>query len=661
MSSSIFYKFKNSKEPERIVFDGTGISVFELKREIITASGLGDGTDFDLHLYPEDQPTTEYDDDTTIISRSSTVIAVRRPAARGHGRAARYVSGRAPVRAIKKADSTKPVATPTAAGAAQSEADAEAAFLAESAQAWDQQKEALSHAKPVFHKKKPVNVPAHEPPPAYVCYRCNKKGHWIQACPTNDDPDFKPAPRAKRTTGIPRSFLKTVEKPADGDLEDTRGIMLNAEGEYVQVLTDTRAWEKFQEKTNVTKAQAANADAANKEMRERGLECPIDKRMFVDPVKTPCCGKTYCHDCIENALADGDLVCPNCSKDGVLIDDLIADDEMGGKIRAFEAEKAKDKVEKEQQAKEEAKAAAKPSSPSDNEQNNSVPVPTDEKAKASEINRSGSKSPQQNNVSLLASDVKSPLTVAAKPGSTSTPPPGTGGNASDTDASTTSKKRKEAPSDIKPPTAPKAMRMQKEQEARQTQDQSSAVEKNFFESMEALKNMPKNMPMPNTLPMSMGMPMNSMIGNMIPPSMNGMNPTNNMNGMNGFSNMSNWNGYNQGYPNNNWGNNMGYGNMNGGYNNIGGGYGNMGYGSMNGMNSIGGNMGYGGGWNQSQGYGNMGGYQNNMNSTGTFPNQQRTVFSEQPNDKDAYERKPLNPHRSQNKHRKQRAPDFHYV
>lgn len=179
MSSSVFYKFKNSREPERIVFDGTGISVFELKREIITASGLGDGSDFDLHLYPEDQPTTEYDDDTTIISRSSTVIASRRPAARGHGRAARYVSGRAPVRAIKKAEPVKATITPVNPSGTMTEQDAEAAFLAESAQVWDQQKESLSHAKPVFNKKKPVNVPAHDPPPGYVCYRCQKKGHWM--------------------------------------------------------------------------------------------------------------------------------------------------------------------------------------------------------------------------------------------------------------------------------------------------------------------------------------------------------------------------------------------------------------------------------------------------------------------------------------------------
>lgn len=35
-------------------FDGTGISVFELKRDIIIKSGLGDGTEFDLVIFNED-------------------------------------------------------------------------------------------------------------------------------------------------------------------------------------------------------------------------------------------------------------------------------------------------------------------------------------------------------------------------------------------------------------------------------------------------------------------------------------------------------------------------------------------------------------------------------------------------------------------------------
>lgn len=54
MSSSVFFKFKSQKEPQRVTFDGTGISVFELKRDIISISRLGDGTDFDLAIYNSD-------------------------------------------------------------------------------------------------------------------------------------------------------------------------------------------------------------------------------------------------------------------------------------------------------------------------------------------------------------------------------------------------------------------------------------------------------------------------------------------------------------------------------------------------------------------------------------------------------------------------------
>lgn len=54
MSSSVFFKFKSQKEPSRVAFDGTGISVFELKRQIIHINRLGDGSDFDLAIYNQD-------------------------------------------------------------------------------------------------------------------------------------------------------------------------------------------------------------------------------------------------------------------------------------------------------------------------------------------------------------------------------------------------------------------------------------------------------------------------------------------------------------------------------------------------------------------------------------------------------------------------------
>lgn len=91
MSSSVFFKFKSQKEPSRVTFDGTGISVFELKRAIIETNNLGDGTDFDLAIYNEDT-NEEYDDDTAIIPRSTSIIARRKPAIKaGRGSAARYV------------------------------------------------------------------------------------------------------------------------------------------------------------------------------------------------------------------------------------------------------------------------------------------------------------------------------------------------------------------------------------------------------------------------------------------------------------------------------------------------------------------------------------------------------------------------------------------
>lgn len=48
MASSVFYKFKSQRDESRVTFDGTGISVFDLKKEIILANNLAKANDFDL-------------------------------------------------------------------------------------------------------------------------------------------------------------------------------------------------------------------------------------------------------------------------------------------------------------------------------------------------------------------------------------------------------------------------------------------------------------------------------------------------------------------------------------------------------------------------------------------------------------------------------------
>jgi protein MPE1 len=161
----------------------------------------------------------------------------------------------------------------------------------------------------------------------------------------------------KRSTGIPRSLQTKIEKSAamalDGSTEDLKnsGVMVNADGDFVIAQPDKAAWELYQEKAKASAAAAAEAAAAegSKELQSRGLECPIDKRMFLEPTRTPCCKRTYCNDCITNALIESDFVCPGCATEGVLLDNLSVDDQAVAKIKAYEAEKAEEKKEKEKQ------------------------------------------------------------------------------------------------------------------------------------------------------------------------------------------------------------------------------------------------------------------------------------------------------------------------
>lgn len=96
----------------------------------------------------------EYDDDTTIIPRSTTVIARRQPALKpGAGRAARYVSGKMPVSAknagrkeqSSKASSSKPSATAiNEMNNAMTEEEKMAAMFAAQTEQWSAQQEEMS-------------------------------------------------------------------------------------------------------------------------------------------------------------------------------------------------------------------------------------------------------------------------------------------------------------------------------------------------------------------------------------------------------------------------------------------------------------------------------------------------------------------------------------
>ncbi|EFX03721.1 retinoblastoma-binding protein [Grosmannia clavigera kw1407] len=598
MSSSVYFKFKSQKEPTRVEFDGTGISVFELKRDIILKSGLGDGTDFDLAIYTEDGKE-EYDDDTTIIPRSTTVIARRLPPMKpGAGRAARYVSGKMPVNA-KNASRREQTAKATAKATsnaieqmnnAMTEDEKLAAMFAAQSEQWNAQQEEMSHQTPIFKPgtRRPANVPDHDPPQGYICYRCGEKGHWIQLCPTNDNPEYDNRPRVKRTTGIPRSFLKTVDKAAvlaqaaDEDTKAPSGIMVNADGDFVIAEPDKASWDKFQAQTKSAAAAQEVAARADKALQELGLECPIDNKLFLEPMKTPCCGKTFCNDCITNALFESDFVCPSCQTEGVLIDDLKPDDEVEGKIQTYQKEKEASQKKTEEEGEDGIEEAAR-RSPS-----TAAASPADAKP-AADGDDQGKKSPLAG-----ATVAVSTTSATSAPSPTASQQSGSDSGAASTGGQSNPKKRPAEDEAENPaiPKAPKAMQQQQQAQQQALQQQMAGNGMGGF----------------------------SMNG------MGGMGGLNGMTGMNGMGGMNAMAGMGMGM--------MPFGGMPMNY----------GMGNMANMANMGG---------MGMGMGNMNMMNPMMNGMGMNANGGGYGAED-----DAYFRKPINPHRHFNKPKRIRPSDY---
>ncbi|KAG4305765.1 hypothetical protein PORY_000675, partial [Pneumocystis oryctolagi] len=330
MSNSIYFKFKSQKEPGRISFDGTtGLSVFDVKREIILQNKL------------------EYDDDTTIIPRSTSITVRRLPPSKpGKGTAARYVSGNPSVGSYIRAENycKKPAELKTKSapftintsttnqGKNDSEDAAIQAMFAASNEQWQETQDKLATATPIFrpNNKKivPVNVPDKPPPAGYVCYRCGEKGHWIQLCPTLSDPSFDGKLRVKRTTGIPKSFLKTVEKTFDGN---SGSFMVDANGEHVIAEPDNASWENYKSKTKILTTSSIYSFKPD----DPTLECNLCHKLMKNPSKIPCCQEEYCEECIQTALLESDFVCPKCETKDILLDTIQINNDKKEKVKEY--------------------------------------------------------------------------------------------------------------------------------------------------------------------------------------------------------------------------------------------------------------------------------------------------------------------------------------
>ena len=449
-----------------------------------------------------------------------------------------------------------------------------------------------------------------------------------------------------------------MEKPTaitnnDGTVDDTKqpsGVMVNADGDWVIAEPDNASWEQFQAKAQKSAAAQKEEAKGSKELQDRGLECSIDKHLFVDPTKTPCCQTTYCNQCITNALLDDDLRCPNCGEEGVLIDDLVPDEETQAKIRSYEEEKAgaiaapaaKDAESKDSTTeKVSATSASQNAEAKDSTTEKSSATTASKDAESKDSPKEKVKSPEIKREESDSKDQASVIETRTKSNS----PDSIRSSASTQKSSTSNSKKRPATAElenVRIPTGPKAL--VNTSKLQNTSQQPTATNSSIFPPELAFMNQPpftngtnllnmnnNFMGMPMTMPPMMGMP---------PGMMNPMMMPNNafMSGMSGMGNQ--WpNMSTNMFPqqsNNNFHNGM---------------MPNTTFAQMSGQLPMG-----------SNGFPGMnGGYAGR--GIGNFANQQRSNFGNaRPNAEDsAYFRQPVNPHRHQGRRNVARPADYREI
>ncbi|KAM7344459.1 something that sticks like glue [Cochliomyia hominivorax] len=278
---SVHYKFKSTLDYDTITFDGLHISVADLKKAILQQKRLSKITDFDLQIINA-QTKEEYQHETSLIPKNTSLIISRVPVA-NQGKKTWD-----PTRTVQPRIHSKVEAADFDLSKMEgSEEDKIQAMMLQSTADYD----------PKSYQKIRGYSQTGEVPSTYRCNKCKKGGHWIKNCPYTISKEHTVE---KRTTGIPKSFRD----------KDDRALMIESQEPVVEE----------------DKKQEIPED----------LICSICNDLFVDAVMIPCCGSSFCDDCVRTALLESeDNECPDCKEKGSSPGSLIPNRFLRNSVNAF--------------------------------------------------------------------------------------------------------------------------------------------------------------------------------------------------------------------------------------------------------------------------------------------------------------------------------------
>ncbi|XP_038552141.1 E3 ubiquitin-protein ligase RBBP6-like isoform X3 [Micropterus salmoides] len=328
----VHYKFSSKLSYDTVVFDGPHITLRDLKRQIMGREKLRAG-DCDLQI-TNAQTKEEYTDDEGLIPKGSSVIVRRIPIIGGKS------GSSSKIRNIERSD----VHLHHALGAVKAMDDQRSSrvmpFFSKMANLADADVSEEDKIRVMinqstydsmnYNKKFGTVLPAN-----YTCYRCGNTGHHIRNCPTSgQDKNFEAPLRIKKSTGIPRSFMVEVDDPS------IKGAMLTNCGRYAIPAIDAQAYAIGKKEKPPFIPQDQPKSEGEEDPVPEELLCVICHDLLSDAVVIPCCGNSYCDDCIRTALLDSEEhICPTCSQSDVSPDTLSANKFLRQAVNTFKKER----------------------------------------------------------------------------------------------------------------------------------------------------------------------------------------------------------------------------------------------------------------------------------------------------------------------------------